>query len=112
MEPLTYTASPGQRRQALLRRTLFFSLTLALSAFATSLMLVILEANGLSFLKVAALVLFAVLFTWISGAFWTAVAGFVIKMIGHDSAVISAREVAGRALTSRTTVSSAIGCCW
>jgi membrane glycosyltransferase len=104
MEPLTYTASPAQRRQALMRRALFFSLTLAMSAFATSLMLVILEANGLSTLKIAALVLFAVLFTWISGAFWTAVAGFVMKIVGRDPAVMNPRDVAGRALTARTAI--------
>jgi membrane glycosyltransferase len=104
LKPLNYTASAAQRSHAFVRRVLFFGLTLALTTFATGLMLSILEANGLSVLKVAALVLFAVLFTWISGAFWTAVAGFAVKIIGHDSAVISPREVAGRALASRTAI--------
>jgi membrane glycosyltransferase len=104
MERLTYTPTPAQRRQAVLRRALFFSLTFALAGFATSLMLSILEANGLTTLKTVALVLFAVLFTWISGSFWTAVAGFVIKIIGHDSAVINPRGLAGRALASRTAI--------
>ena len=104
MERLTYTPSGAQRRQAIARRALFFSLTLATAGFATSLMLSILEANGLTALETVALVLFAVLFTWISGSFWTAFAGFVIKMIGHDSAVINPREVAGRALASRTAI--------
>jgi membrane glycosyltransferase len=44
------------------------------------------------------------LFTWIAGAFWTAVAGFVVKIIGRDTAVISSREVAGRALVARTAI--------
>jgi membrane glycosyltransferase len=104
MEPLNYTAPVAQRLRALLRRALFFSLTLALAGFATSLMLIILEANGLTTLKIMALVLFAILFTWISGAFWTGIAGFVVKMIGHDNAVINPREVAGRALASRTAI--------
>jgi len=104
MEPLNYTPSTAQRLNAFLRRTLFFGLTLALSGFAVSLMLIILEANGLSTLKIAALVLFTILFIWIAGAFWTAVAGFVVKLVGHDTAVINPREVAGRPLTSRTAI--------
>ena len=78
LKPLNYTASAAQRSHAFVRRVLFFGLTLALTTFATGLMLSILEANGLSVLKVAALVLFAVLFTWISGAFWTAIAGGIL----------------------------------
>jgi membrane glycosyltransferase len=104
MEPLSYTPSVAQRLNAFFRRTLFFGLTLALSGFAVSLMLIILEANGLNTLKIAALVLFTILFIWIAGAFWTAVAGFVVKLIGHDTAVINPREVAGRPLTTRTAI--------
>jgi membrane glycosyltransferase len=104
MEPLNYSPSAAQRRQALLRRAAFFSLTFATAGFATSLMLIILEANGLTTLKSVALVLFAILFTWISGAFWTAVAGFLIKIIGRDPAVISPRGLEGRALASRTAI--------
>jgi membrane glycosyltransferase len=104
MEPLIYTPSAAQRWQALLRRALFFSLTFATSGFATSLMLIILEANGLTTLKSVALVLFAILFTWISGAFWTAVAGFVIKIIRRDPAVISPRGLEGRPLSARTAI--------
>jgi membrane glycosyltransferase len=104
VEPLNYTPSAAQRRQALLRRAVFFSLTFATAGFATSLMLIILEANGLTTLKSMALVLFAILFIWISGAFWTAVAGFFVKIIGHDPAVISPRGLEGRALASRTAI--------
>lgn len=104
MDPLSYTPSIADRRRAILRRVLFFALTLASAAFATSLMLNILEANGLTTLKVVSLVLFAVLFTWISGAFWTAIAGFLIKMIGRDPAVIHADDVAGGALATRTAI--------
>ncbi|HSY07899.1 MAG TPA: glucans biosynthesis glucosyltransferase MdoH [Steroidobacteraceae bacterium] len=104
MEPLNYRPSAAQRGQALLRRAVFFSLTFSTAGFATSLMLIILEANGLSVLKCVALVLFATLFTWISGAFWTAVAGFLIKMIGRDRAVISPRGLEGRTLGWRTAI--------
>jgi membrane glycosyltransferase len=104
MEPLNYVPSARERHQAILRRCLFFLFTFASSGFATSLMLNILKANGLTVLKMVALVLFAVLFTWIAGAFWTAVAGFAVKIIGHDRAVINPHEVEGRALTSRTAI--------
>ena len=104
MEPLNYVPSARQRHQATYRRALFFLFTFASSGFATSLMFNILKANGLTVLKTIALVLFAMLFTWIAGAFWTAVAGFVVKIIGRDTAVISSREVAGRALVARTAI--------
>jgi membrane glycosyltransferase len=104
MEPLSYTPSAAQRRWAFVRRVAFFSLTFATAGFATSLMLIILEANGLTVLKSVALVLFAILFTWISGAFWTAIAGFLIKIIGRDPAVISPRGLEGKSLASRTAI--------
>jgi len=45
-----------------------------------------------------------VLFTWITGAFWTAVAGFFVQLIGRDPAVIHSSEVDGRQLAARTAV--------
>jgi membrane glycosyltransferase len=104
VEPLSFTRTVAHRREAFLRRTLFFGLTLATSSFATSLMLSILGANGLHALEAVALVLFSVLFTWIGASFWTAVAGFLVKIAGHDPAVITAREVAARPLSTRIAV--------
>jgi membrane glycosyltransferase len=92
------------RRAAHWRRALFFGLTLATALFATGLMFDILKANGLTLFERAGLALFFVLFTWITGAFWTAAAGFVIRLIGRDPAVLHPDEVAGRPLTSRTAV--------
>src|SRR5581483_10469672 len=48
--------------------------------------------------------LFFVLFTWITGAFYTAIAGFVVRLVGRDKAVLHQREVAGRVLRGRTAV--------
>jgi membrane glycosyltransferase len=92
------------RRAACWRRASFFGLTLLTAAFATGLMYDILNANGLTNLKRAGLILFFVLFTWITGAFWTALAGFVIRMVGRDPAVLHPDEVAGQPLRSRTAV--------
>ena len=84
------------------RRALFFGLTL-LSArcWPALLMLDILNANGLTLAERLALPLFFMLFTWIAGAFWTAIAGFVIRLIGRDPAVLASarcrRAAAARA---------------
>src|SRR5579863_509161 len=89
------------QRQALWRRTAFFGLTF-LTAFAAGfLMLDILRANGLGPLELTGLIVFVVLFVWISGAFWTAIAGFAVRLAGHDPAALhpdtdSARELIGR----------------
>src|SRR5581483_617652 len=92
------------RSAARRRRALFFSLTFLTSAFASWLMYDILRANGFTPLEKASLALFFVLFTWITGAFWTALFGFVIRLRGRDRAVIHADEVSGRVLRSRTAV--------
>ena len=84
------------------RRTLFFGLTFLTSGLASALMWDILRANGLTPFEGASLALFFVLFTWISGAFWTAIAGFVIRLAGHDRGVISAVEA--RSLKVRNRV--------
>jgi membrane glycosyltransferase len=93
------------RHAARWRRALFFGLTLLTALFATGLMYDILKANGLTGLERAGLILFFVLFTWITGAFWTAVVGFVIRLAGRrDPAVLHQDDVAGRPLAGRTAV--------
>jgi membrane glycosyltransferase len=92
------------RRVGARRRALFFSLTMLTSLFATGLMYDILSANGFTPLEKAGLALFFVLFTWITGAFWTAFLGFVVRLRERDPAVISAKEAVGRKLASRTAI--------
>ncbi|MDB6043783.1 MAG: hypothetical protein JWM63_2334 [Gammaproteobacteria bacterium] len=92
------------RRAAHWRRALFFGLTFLTAAFATTLMLDILRTNGFTNWEKASLLLFFVLFTWITGAFWTALAGFIIRLVGRDPAVLHSDEVVGRPLTGRTAV--------
>ena len=91
-----------------LRRTLFFGLTLVTSLSAGALLLDVLEANGLTGVEIAGLALFFALFTWIAGALWTAIAGFVIRLIGRDPAAIDIAAVADRPLQTRTAVVMAI----
>jgi membrane glycosyltransferase len=101
--PLSHTERWLQY-QALWRRSLFFGLTFAAAMGGGFLMLDIVKANGLSALELLSLLMFFVLFTWISGAFWTAIAGFFVRLAGRDPAVISADQVASHVLRSRTAI--------
>ena len=104
---MTATAPPPEhlRRVAAWRRVLFFSLTFLTSLFLTGLMWDILRANGFTALEKTGLALFFILITWITGAFWTAFIGFVIRLRGsRGRAAIHADEVVGHTLTGRTAV--------
>lgn len=92
------------RWPAIWRRLLFFGLTFLTSLSASALMADILRTNGFTPWEKSSLIVFFVLFTWITGAFWTAVAGFVVQLIGRDSAVIQSSEAEGHALKGRTAV--------
>jgi membrane glycosyltransferase len=102
------SSQPRSRWQVLVRRTLFFGLTLLTSVCAGALLLDVLEANGLTGVEAVGLVLFFGLFTWIAGALWTAIAGFVIRLVGRDPAGIDIAEVAGRPLHTHTAVVMAV----
>jgi membrane glycosyltransferase len=91
-------------REARLRRAGFFGLTLITAALATALMFDILNANGLSPAERVSLPLFFALIAWISGAFWTAIAGFVIRVTGADPAALSAAKVGDAPLRGRTAL--------
>src|SRR6266403_1434799 len=92
------------RRVAARRRVLFFGLTFMTSLFLTGLMWDILRANGFTALEKTGLALFFILITWITGAFWTAFIGFVIRLRGRDKAAIHPDEVVGHTLSGRTAV--------
>src|SRR5437879_11811444 len=86
------------------RRTLFFGLTFLTAACASALLLDVLRANSLSGIELVGLLLFFALFAWIASAFWTAIAGFAMQVIGRDPAAIQLSEVAGRPLRTRTDI--------
>jgi membrane glycosyltransferase len=92
------------RWAAIWRRTLFFGLTFLTSLSASALMMDILRTNGFTPWEKASLIVFFILFTWITGAFWTAVAGFIVQLIGRDRAVIHSSEGEGKPLKGRTAV--------
>ncbi|MEP7246719.1 MAG: glucans biosynthesis glucosyltransferase MdoH [Gammaproteobacteria bacterium] len=86
------------------RRSLFFGMTFLSAILASLLMLDILNANGLTVAERIALPLFFILFTWIAGAFWTALAGFIIRLKGRDPAVMHPDDVASYTLGTRTAL--------
>jgi len=100
----TFSIDRYLRRQANWRRSLFFGLTLLTALAGGALMLDIVRAAGLSTLQISGLIMFTALFTWISGAFWTAVAGFVVRCIGRDPATLAATRCEHRRLTGRTAI--------
>jgi membrane glycosyltransferase len=83
------------------RRLMFFGLTFTSSLLASLLLLDILRANSLTVLEAMSLVLFFGLFTWIAGAFWTAIAGFIVRLRGGDDRVMQAHDADGLAIHSR-----------
>lgn len=95
-------AAPSLR--VIVRRVLFFGLTILTSGCATALLVHVLAANGLSAVELLGLLLFFGLFTWISGALWTAIAGFMVQLAGRDPEAIDLAEVQGRPLRTRTAV--------
>jgi membrane glycosyltransferase len=91
-----------------LRRTLFFGLVLLTTCVGTNMMLEILQANGLTDIEMAILVLFAVTFGWITIALWTAMIGFVLQLLRRDPLSLRRcppwEHVEASPLTTRTAI--------
>jgi membrane glycosyltransferase len=83
-------------RTAAVRRIVLAFLVVAQTAFATDFMTAVLPYHGRQPLEIAILVLFAILFCWVSAGFWTAVMGFFVQVSGGDRYAIS-RTAAGDA---------------
>jgi membrane glycosyltransferase len=73
---------PGAARGIRARRAVFIALIVATTAGAIGLLSGSIQQDGLSPLEVLLILLYAVLFSWICTAFWTAFAGFVIRLRG------------------------------
>jgi len=71
------------------RRLVLVGLTLAQTYVATNFMVAVMPYHGRQPLEVAMLVVFAILFAWVSGGFWTAMAGYVLLSLGGDRHAIS-----------------------
>ncbi|MBL6752396.1 MAG: glucans biosynthesis glucosyltransferase MdoH [Nevskia sp.] len=82
-------AAPRWRWVALWRRTVLFGLAIAQTIVATYYMTAVLPYHGSNPLEIAILVLYAILFGWVSMGFWTAIMGFFVLLLGGDSHAIS-----------------------
>ncbi|GAA0341528.1 hypothetical protein GCM10009092_02550 [Bowmanella denitrificans] len=67
-----------------LRQWLFFLLVSTSAVAGIGMMTQILKANGLTGLEITLLGLFAIVFSWIVCAFWSAVIGFVLQWLNID----------------------------
>ena len=76
-------------RVASFRRFVLLGLILSQTYIAASFMSAVLPYHGRQPLEIAILVLFTVLFGWVSAGFWTAIAGYVLLLIGSDRYAIS-----------------------
>jgi membrane glycosyltransferase len=68
----------------MIRRVLFFSLVLLTTCAGASMMLDILRANGVTLIEAVILPVFTVTFCWIAAAFWTAMAGFILRLARRE----------------------------
>jgi len=74
-----------------LRRLVLLVLMLAQTACAAWFMRKVLPYQGTAPLEIILLVLFTLLFCWISAGFWTAMAGFLVLLRGNDPYAITRR---------------------
>jgi len=91
----TAARDPGRRwrHHASRRRWVLSGLIVAQTIVATDYMARVLPYHGTKPLELAILVLFAVLFAWISAGFWTALAGFWLLVRRRDRYAISRRQI-------------------
>jgi len=82
---------PRQRLAGAFRRWSLLGLTVGQTYLATSFMTTVLPYQGRQPLEIVVLVLFAILFAWVSAGFWTALAGFFLMLFGKDRYAISAK---------------------
>ena len=78
------------QRVGMMRRTVLLFLVIVQSLMAVSYMTTVLPNKGGTLLEVAVLVLFGLLFIWVSSGFWTALMGFIQLLKGRDRYSISA----------------------
>jgi membrane glycosyltransferase len=92
-----------------LRRVLLFGLVLLTTLAGTFTMLLVLRSGGIGLAGWLVLPLFAATFAWISMAFWTAAAGFLMGALRLDPGSLRSTEHGapadpGRPLTGRTAL--------
>lgn len=92
--------APWRRAGSRRRLVLLVGVT-AQTAVATWYMKGVLPYQGGNLLEILILILFALLFGWVSSGFWTAMMGFLQLMIGRDRYSISARGLSDAPLPEK-----------
>ncbi len=101
-EPGSPDARGRWHRAAGIRRLAIAGLVVSQTYIAANFMSAVLPYHGAHALEIAILILFTVLFAWVSGGFWTAIAGFVLLLLGRDRYAIS------RSAAADATIDSAV----
>ncbi len=105
--PLSEDVQVEWRKAAWLRRVLLTILVLAQSVMASTYMMAVLPYHGGNVVELCIIIVFFVLFAWISVGFWMGVFGFVIRCLGGDRFSLlrrhSPQELNERSLT-RTAI--------
>ena len=94
------------QRVGLVRRLILLFLVITQSLMAVSYMTTVLPKQGQTPLEIAVMILFGLLFVWVSSGFWTALMGFVQLLRGQDRYSISGTAAADTpiALEARTAL--------
>ena len=90
------------QRSGHFRRVVLLGLTLAQTYIATSFMVAVLPYHGRQWLELGMICLFAILFAWVSGGFWTAMAGYFLLLARGDRYAISRTAPPGARLAEDT----------
>ena len=93
------------------RRLVLTILALAQTWLATMMMSAVLPYHGQEPLELAILALFAILFTWVSMGFWTALAGFFVIARGGDRQAISRTAAPDAAIASNARTAIVMPIC-
>lgn len=96
--------NPPWHTPAILRRLVLLALVLGQTAFATGFMAAVLPYHGAHWLEKALLVVYVILFAWVSAGFWTALSGFWVLVIGRDRHAISRSSVEPLGAQVRTAI--------
>jgi membrane glycosyltransferase len=82
-------AQGSWHRAAAVRRLAIAGLVISQTYIAANFMSAVLPYHGAHALEIALLALFTALFAWVSVGFWTAIAGFLLLLLGRDGYAIS-----------------------
>jgi len=104
---LAMTTRHRWRGVAFFRRSLLILFVMGQTVVACYYLLWVLPYHGGTWLEIAMTALFAILYIWIAVGFWTAVLGFVMRLIGGDRHALLRRHT-GEALASTPLAKTAI----